>query len=181
MLAGMHAWPIRASLQQRFQKSTSFLLFFFSSALAHRFKRFDDAAETSTRRHCLPPVRQLKIFYRPAVLPTPLEQKCANLLCGLIAMHASTHTEHGMHRTRCRMIATGNTAENFSPAARQILTNDSRQKSVAPVGGRAVAARSIVAANTPTAATRHQRDRRRPTDGAPIADGTDAGMVSLHR
>ncbi|AZR22221.1 hypothetical protein DEG02_012600 [Xanthomonas vasicola] len=81
------------------------------------------------RRHCLPPVRQLKIFFPTAALPRSHEQKCANLLRASIAMHASARIDYGMHRIHRRRNATGNSSENFSPSARQTLTNDSRQKS----------------------------------------------------
>ncbi|TQT56513.1 hypothetical protein EIJ57_09335 [Xanthomonas perforans] len=69
-----------ALAQQRFQKSASFPLFFLCRAFACLPGRLDGTAVKPMRWHCLPPVRQLKIFYPTAALPASHEQKCANLL-----------------------------------------------------------------------------------------------------
>jgi hypothetical protein len=78
--AGVRTRPRSLFAQQCFQKSTSFPLFFFSSALWQSLGRFNGTVAKPVRRHCLPPVRQLKIFFPPVALPTSHEQKCANLL-----------------------------------------------------------------------------------------------------
>ncbi|AOS15518.1 hypothetical protein BRN95_16635 [Xanthomonas oryzae pv. oryzae] len=88
-------------------------------------------------------------------------------------MHATARTDCGMHRMHRRTNATGNTAENFSPSARQTLTNDSRQKSGACADERALDASSIVAADTPTASTCEQRHRR-ASSGIAVDRPTDA-------
>ncbi|REI36598.1 hypothetical protein BRN55_14895 [Xanthomonas oryzae pv. oryzae] len=77
---GVRASPKSMFAQQLFQKSTSFPLFFFSSALSQPLERFNSTVATPVRRHSLPPVRQLKIFFPTVALPTSHEQKCANLL-----------------------------------------------------------------------------------------------------
>ncbi|SON93894.1 conserved hypothetical protein [Xanthomonas citri pv. fuscans] len=98
--AGVPVQPRSALAQQRFQKSTSFPLFFLIRALARLPEHFDRTAAKPMRRHGLPPVRQLKIFYPTAALPTSHEQKCANLLSAWSVVHAATRTDCGIHRVR---------------------------------------------------------------------------------
>ncbi|MEF9421573.1 hypothetical protein MOW44_00470 [Xanthomonas citri pv. viticola] len=96
--AGVPVQPRSALAQQRFRKSTSFPLFFLSRALARLPEHFVRTAAKPMRRHGLPPVRQLKIFYPTAALPTSHEQKCANLLSAWSVMHAAARTDCGIHR-----------------------------------------------------------------------------------
>ncbi|QBN43713.1 hypothetical protein EBA05_15700 [Xanthomonas oryzae pv. oryzae] len=63
-----------------FSKKHFFSAVFFSSALSQPLERFNSTVATPVRRHSLPPVRQLKIFFPTVALPTSHEQKCANLL-----------------------------------------------------------------------------------------------------
>ncbi len=63
-----------------FSKKRFFSAVFLCRAFACLPGRLDGTAVKPMRWHCLPPVRQLKIFYPTAALPASHEQKCANLL-----------------------------------------------------------------------------------------------------
>lgn len=81
-----------------FEKALLFRCFFLSRALARLPEHFVRTAAKPMRRHGLPPVRQLKIFYPTAALPTSHEQKCANLSSVWSVMHAAARTDCGIHR-----------------------------------------------------------------------------------
>ncbi|MFW3174351.1 hypothetical protein EX530_06605 [Xanthomonas phaseoli] len=166
--------------QQRFQKSTSFPLFFLCRVLAWLPGRLDDAVAKPMPRHYLPPVRQLKIFYPTAALPASYEQKCANLSSVSSVMHAPARTDYRIHRVHRWMTERGGMAQIFftgrTPNPHERLTSEIRRSA----GGRAVDARWIVAADPPH---RHATNGIAVGGGrrVPLADCAPARAASLHR
>ncbi|PPV06657.1 hypothetical protein XavaCFBP5823_19845 [Xanthomonas axonopodis pv. vasculorum] len=121
-------------------------------------------AAKPVQRHCLPPVRQLKIFYPTAALPTSHERKCANLSSAQSDMYAPARTDCGIHRVHWQMIERADMAGNFftgrTPNPHERLTSEVRRSA----GGRAVDARWMVAADAPH---RHASGAARSSVGRP--------------
>ncbi len=98
---GTRSCPSHAVVQRRFQKSTSFVLFFFSEANKRDAPHCTDVAAQAWSPPRAPPVRQLKIFYPPTLLKASHKQKCANFLRRSRPVCASACAANGMRCTPC--------------------------------------------------------------------------------
>ncbi len=110
---GARRCPWHAAAQRRFQKSTSFVLFFFCDADMRAVAHCSDVAAHASSPQRAPPVRQLKIFYRPSLPEASHRQKCANLLRGFRPMRASACAANGMRCAPCARLDAGDAANIF--------------------------------------------------------------------
>ncbi len=96
-----------------FKKALLLCCFFFCDADMHAVAHCSDVAAYASSPQRAPPVRQLKIFYRPSLPKASHKQKCANLLRGFRPMRASACAANGMRCAPCARLDAGDAANIF--------------------------------------------------------------------
>lgn len=130
----------------------------------HAVTHCTDVAAHACSPQCAPPVRQLKIFYRPSLPKASHKQKCANLLRGFRPMRAAACAANGMRCAPCARLDAGDAANIFH-RLHAISSRPAHARNPTPRQSRRVRRCRARAAGECTVVEHRQRLRLRATAG----------------